>query len=81
MVRKLLGSSTVKNTKTYKILVLLSLSTVYFFGRVSIQVSEIDECRNVKWYEFEIEKFSKRGRGAGGGGEGGQIFPCNGRGW
>ena len=31
--------------------------------RVSIQVSEIDECRNVKWYEFEIEKFSKRGRG------------------
>ena len=34
--------------------------------RVSIQVAEIDECRNVKCYEFEIEKFSKRGRGGGG---------------
>ena len=33
--------------------------------RVSIQVAEIDECRNVKCYEFEIEKFSKRGRGGG----------------
>ena len=36
--------------------------------RVSIQVAEIDECRNVKCYEFEIEKFSKRGRGGRGGG-------------